>query len=157
MEVECQVPDGVEADLDGLELIRPQPETLGILPPGHQHLRESTYGGAQRGGDGLDPALTTGCGPRALDVCGGVEEVVGVEEVRKQPDEPGVRAAGFGKQIVRVGVARVDDETSRVSEGVRAVEDVAVRRKMHGELLPPRRRAGHPAGPACRAGPNPVR
>ncbi|MCX5613321.1 hypothetical protein OHB39_38270, partial [Streptomyces sp. NBC_00047] len=39
---------------------------------------ELVHGGAQRGRDVLDPALTAGCRPRALDVCGGVEEEVGV-------------------------------------------------------------------------------
>lgn len=80
-----------------------------------------------------------------------------MEEVREQPAEPGARAAGFGKQTVRVGMACADDEAGRVSEGVRAVEDVAVLCQIHGELLPPSRRAGHPAGPACRAGTDRVR
>ncbi|MGW7824477.1 hypothetical protein ACWGLF_41855 [Streptomyces puniciscabiei] len=92
MEVEGQVSDGVEADLDGLELVRSQPEAFGIVALGHQCVREGADGGAQRGWDSLDAAFAAGGGLRILGAVGGVQEVVGVEEVGERSAEPGTRA-----------------------------------------------------------------
>jgi hypothetical protein len=152
VEVEGQVTDGVQADLDGLQLVRPQAQLLGLLTLMQQEVGEITDLGAQQGGCGLDTACAAGCSSSTGEVRRWVEVAVGSEEVGECSDKFGGVVSGEREQGAGLRGRGCEDQARGGGDDVGRIDRVAVLGQVSGEVAPPGGRGGHALCPAGRAG-----
>ncbi|GHA76532.1 hypothetical protein GCM10010345_93110 [Streptomyces canarius] len=157
VEVEGQVADGVEADLDGLQLVGVQPELLGLLALEQQEVGEGVDLGAQWAGGGLDAAGAAGCCASFGEVWWRGEVAVGAEEVGERSHEFGCVAVGVCEQCAGVAARGRNDQACGGGDNVCCVDGVTVIGEVCGEVAPPGWCGGHALGPAGGAGDDGVR